>query len=136
MTRRWMGLITALVSALLLLVGTAAVGEPNPHTKTPFRIQEAKWRAQQDELKVAGHGQYRCTVEVFNAGDGEYLGEVVTPDKRWTLRIDGDDLELIPCRVAAQQVQTEYCRYTYDEMDVQRAPADCGPNLEEDYYWK
>ena len=134
MTRRSRSLITALVSALLLM-GSAAWGEPNPHTKTPFQIQEAEWQEHQDELTVAGHGQFRCTVEVFNAGNGEYLGSTIIPDKRWTLRIEGEDLELIPCRVAAQQVETEYCRYKYDEMDVQRAPADCGPNLEQYFFW-
>lgn len=134
MTRRSRSLITALVSALLL-VGSTVWGEASPHTKTPFQIQEAEWQEQQDELTVAGHGQYRCTVEVFNAGNGEYLGSTEIPDKRWKLTIEGEDLELIPCRVAAQQVETEYCRYAYDEMDVQRAPADCGPNLEQYFFW-
>ena len=126
--------ITALVSALLL-VGTAAVSGPNLHTKTPFQIQEAEWQEHQEELTVAGHGQYRCTVHVFNAGNSDYLGSTVIPDKRWKLTIEGDELGLIPCRVAAEQVESEYCRYAYDEMDVQRAPEDCGPNLEQYFFW-
>ena len=132
MTKLSRRFITALLSALMLF-GSGALAES--HTKTPFRIQEAEWHERHEELTVAGHGQYRCIVEVFNAGNGEYLGYTIVPDKRWRLRIEGEDLELVPCRVAAQQLETEYCKYAYDEMDVQRAPNDCGPNLEEYFLW-
>lgn len=124
--------IVPLLSALML-IGTGVLAES--HTKTPFKIQDAEWQDRHGELLVAGHGQYRCTVEVFNAGNGKYLGSTIIPDKRWSFRIEEEDLDAVPCRVAAQQLEGEYCRYAYDEMDVQRAPDDCGPNLEQSFLW-
>jgi hypothetical protein len=124
-------LIIALLSGLLLVASGALA---DSHTKTPFKIQDAEWREQTEELRVEGHGQFRCIVEIFNAGSGEYLGFTEVPDKRWSF--EAEDLELVPCRVAAHQVETEYCRYVYDEMDVQRAPDDCGPNLEQYFFWQ
>jgi hypothetical protein len=132
-------LITALVSTLLL-VGTAALAEPNSHTKTPFRINIAEWSDEIEVLRVQGKCQYNCVIEVFNHGSGEEIA--VTKEvagKTWYVDIPdkGSDppLEPVPCVVGAHQVCDGVVNVEhYDTLDVQNAPDDCAPELEATYF--
>ena len=126
--------------ALLLVCGVAVAehgGIPHePGTKTPFVIKSADWSEQIEVLRVQGKGQHECVIEVFNEGSGDKIGEtVVPPGKNWYVDIPenaGDDpLDPVPCTVGARQVGTEYCKEDYDTQDVQHAPDDCGPEVEE-----
>ena len=122
MTKRVRIFIIALLSTLMLM-GSGAVAES--HTKTPFKIKVAEWDEWREQLFVAGHGQYRCDIIIYNAGNMVQIGEAYCPDKRWSTTIE--DLELVPCRVYAEQLESETCEYRHDSMDVQYAPDDCGP---------
>jgi hypothetical protein len=135
-SKQWIS-VTAIA---LMLAGSAVLADRNgiPHTKTPFVIKSAEWSEQIDVLRVQGKGQYRCVIEVYNEGNHEYLGETeVPPGKNWYVDIDISEdadppLNQVPCTVGARQVGTEYCKEDYDTQDVQHAPDECGPEVEDE----
>ena len=121
MTKQARNFIITLVSILMLLSGGALA----KHTGTIFRIKVAEWDEYRQELFVAGHGQHQCEILIYNAGNMVPIGEAYCPDKRWHTTIE--DPEPVPCRIFAEQLESETCEYLTDSMDVQYAPDDCGP---------
>ena len=118
--------IIALVSSLMLVGGGVLADKPvTPHTKTDFKVKVAEWDEWRQELFVAGHSGYRCEIVIYNAGNMVEIGDVLCKDKRWSTTISAP--EPVPCRVYAEQLDTEYCDFDKDELDVQYAPDDCGP---------
>jgi hypothetical protein len=139
MKKRAKILITALVSSLLL-VGTTALAEPNPHTKTPFRIKIAEWSDEIEVLRVQGKCGFNCVIEVFNHGSGEKIAETEeVPAKTWFVTIPESGstppLEPVPCVVGAHQICDGVVdEKHYDTLDVQNAPDDCAPEVEASYF--
>jgi hypothetical protein len=104
---------------MLVSVGVLA------YSRTVFRVKVAEWDEWREELFVAGHGQHQCDIIIYNAGNMVEIGMAYCPDKRWSITIK--DLELVPCRVYAEQLESDTCEYKQSELDVQYAPDDCGP---------
>jgi hypothetical protein len=131
-------LLSAIVSTLLLVGSTAVADKDDSHTKTPFRINIAEWSDEVEVLRVQGKCQYNCVIEVFNEGSGELIAITEeVPGKTWYVTIPekGSDppLDPVPCVVGAHQIGSDTCRDAYDTLDVQNAPDDCAPVLEERY---
>ena len=123
MTKQVRNIIITLVSTLIILGGVLA----GPGQIEPSLINVAKWDEWRAELFVAGFAQYQCDIFIYNAGNMVQIGDAYCPTKRWSIKIDGEDLDQIPCRVYAEQLESDTCYYMNDYMDVQYAPDDCGP---------
>lgn len=83
-----------------------------------FKIEEAKWDAEKNRLKVKGKGKNRRTVTLSNAGTSDILGTKRVRDKKW--RFTFRNPESVPCRVKAEQSDGKVA-----ERNVEDAPADC-----------
>lgn len=133
--------ISALVSTMLLAGSSVLADKDDSHTKTPFRINIAEWSDEVEVLRVQGKCQYNCVIEVFNEGSGEKIAETdEVPGKTWFVTIPENgsqpSLDPVPCRVGAHQIGSDHCEDAYDTLDVQNAPDDCAPVIEETYFFR
>ena len=123
MTKQARNFIIAMAS-ILLLVGGGVLAN---HIPPIFNIKVAEWNEWRQELRVAGICGYRCNIMIYNAGNMVQIGEAFCSNKRWFVKIPEEYLDPIPCRVYAEQLESDTCEYEDDSMDVQNAPDDCGP---------
>jgi hypothetical protein len=87
----------------------------------PFRIDEAKWTAEDARLEVRGKGSNGATVVLSNADTLIVLGQIDVDDDEWTFRESG--FGAVPCRIRAEQSDGQVA-----EMAVRDAPLDCAGN--------
>ncbi|MCG6870301.1 MAG: hypothetical protein LJE91_16680 [Gammaproteobacteria bacterium] len=83
-----------------------------------FRIDEAKWTAEDARLEVRGKGSNGATVVLSNADTLIVLGQIDVDDDEWTFRESG--FGAVPCRIRAEQSDGQVA-----EMAVRDAPLDC-----------
>ena len=89
-----------------------------PDSGTPLELTEAKWEADDSELKVKGRGNTGSVVMISNAGTGAILGSAtVNSDGKWKFKLENPSA--VPCLVkVASEGQ-------FMEKAVKDAPEDC-----------
>ncbi len=115
-------LLSALIATLFALPALADDDDNEPGQSDNFSVTEAIWRADRSRLVVVGTRDEDASVEVVNAYDPTLA---IGSDKRrdrtaW--RVISRGPSPVPCRVIATS-----SRGGRIEIDVARAPADCGP---------
>jgi len=83
-----------------------------------FKIEKAKWKAEESRLTIKGEGEDERTVTVTNAETSALIGTDSVDDDEW--RVRDRNPASVPCRVRAEQSDGQS-----DERDVEDAPADC-----------
>lgn len=121
---RWKRILFLLVMLLgLVFAGGVTADEEEDEDRedgaSGFRLQEVKWKARDQRLKVEGENAgRRATITLRDAASGDVIAEFRANRKgSFEKRISG--LSVVPCRVRAEIEGAD------DESDVERAPSDC-----------